>query len=90
MVHTAAHIKGFDVKEFKKTMLKAFSRATYLTNETGHLLIEAEKGLTQSELIEMKGMIKGKADSLTATRQQTKRTLRPKAKAGNKKRKKRT
>lgn len=84
----ARHIKDFSVEEFKKAMLKAFARATYLTNETEHLVIDNGDQLAQGELAAFKEMADSHDRVLSRNLLRRKQALRPKSKSSkNKKRK---
>lgn len=76
----ASHIKDFKVDEFKKAMLKAFARATFLSNETEHLLLEAEEGLTQGDIKAMREMSLSHDRMISRNIARSKAAMRPKAK----------
>ena len=71
------HIKDFKVTDFKKAMLRAFARATYIANETNHLTLEAEEGLTQGDIKAMREMSLSHDKLLTRTLARSKAAQRP-------------
>lgn len=73
------HIKDFKVDDFKKAMLKAFARATYLSNETEHLQLEAENGLSHGDIRAMREMSLSHDRMISRNIARSKAALRAKA-----------
>lgn len=71
------HIKDFKVDGFKKAMLRAFARATYIANETNHLTLEAEEGLTHGDIKAMREMSLSHDKLLTRSLARSKAAQRP-------------
>lgn len=85
----ARHIQDFNVEEYKKALLKSFSRATYLANATEHLTLELGDGLAQGDIDAMKEIAASHDKVLSRNIIRKKQALRPKAKAKNKSKKRR-